>query len=97
VIVIMVIRFVPKDWPGLEWRVFDPLVVCGQQSARSVLRRRCSCLCGHFMLSLSFGLAARAILVSVAGISIMTIVAYYISCRRSRTKPREGAGAGQAG
>ena len=31
-IVILVIRFVPKDWPGLEWKVFDPLVVCGQQS-----------------------------------------------------------------
>src|SRR6202012_4513528 len=26
VIVILTIRFVPKDWPGLEWKVFDPLV-----------------------------------------------------------------------
>ena len=32
VIVILVIRFVPKDWPGLEWRMFDPLIVSGQQS-----------------------------------------------------------------
>src|SRR6188768_363531 len=32
VIVILVIRFVPKEWPGLEWKIFDPLIVCGQQS-----------------------------------------------------------------
>ena len=32
VVAIMIVRFVPKDWSGLEWRVFDPLVVCGQQS-----------------------------------------------------------------
>src|SRR6202158_5571864 len=30
-IVVLVIRFVPKDWPGLEWRGLAPVVLCGQQ------------------------------------------------------------------
>ena len=31
VIAFLVTRFVRKDWPGLEWKIFDPLVKCGQQ------------------------------------------------------------------
>src|SRR5581483_5757065 len=32
VIAALVIRFLPRDWPGLEWRVFKPAILCGQQS-----------------------------------------------------------------
>ena len=60
VIVILVIRFVPKDWPGLEWKIFDPLVVCGQQSLGRVLRRRVPVLCRAFPTVAEFGLAVRA-------------------------------------
>src|SRR5258708_32365125 len=51
VIVIMVIRFVPKDWPGLEWRGFDPLVVCGQQSPAGFCVGGCLPVVGHSLLS----------------------------------------------
>src|SRR3981189_697737 len=53
VIVIMVIRFVPKDRPGLEWRVFDPVVVCGQQSLAGFCVGLFLSFVGHFGLSLS--------------------------------------------
>jgi hypothetical protein len=87
VIVILVIRFVPKDWPGLEWRIFDPLVVCGQQSLAVFCVGVFLSFVGHFMLSLSSGSLLVQILVSVTGIAIMTIVAYYISWSKRQDKP----------
>ncbi len=34
VIALLVARFLPKDWKGLQWPCFDPLIKCGQQSCR---------------------------------------------------------------
>ena len=87
IIVILVIRFVPKDWSGLEWKIFDPLVVCGQQSLAVFCVGVFLSFVGHFMLSLSSGSLLVQILVSVAGITIMTIVAYYISWSKRQDKP----------
>lgn len=42
---------------------------------------------GHFMLSLSSGSLFAQIFVSIAGIAIMTIVAYYISWSKRQDKP----------
>ncbi|MGY3036132.1 hypothetical protein ACVIIV_005302 [Bradyrhizobium sp. USDA 4354] len=87
VIVIMVIRFVPKEWPGLEWRVFDPLIVCGQQSLAVFCVGVFLSFVGHFELSMSSGSLLAQIFVSVAGIAIMTTVAYYISWSKKQDKP----------
>ena len=87
VIVILVIRFVPKDWPGLEWRIFDPLIVCGQQSLAVFCVGVFLSFVGHFQLSLSSGSLFAQIFVSVTGIAIMTIVAYYISWSKRQDKP----------
>jgi hypothetical protein len=87
VIVIMVIRFVPKDWPGLEWKVFDPLVVCGQQSLAVFCVGVFLSFVGHFLLSVSSGSLLAQIFVSIAGIAIMTTVAYYISWSKKQDKP----------
>ena len=86
-IVILVIRFVPKDWPGLEWKVFDPLVVCGQQSLAVFCVGVFLSFVGHFQLMVSSGSLLAQIFVSVAGIAIMTIVAYYISWSKRQDKP----------
>jgi len=59
VIVILVIRFVPKDWKGLEWKVFDPVVVCGQQSL-ACSASACSCPLSDIRTADEFGLAVRA-------------------------------------
>jgi hypothetical protein len=87
VIVILVIRFVPKDWPGLEWKIFDPLVVCGQQSLAVFCVGVFLSFVGHFQLSMSSGSLLAQIFVSVTGIAIMTIVAYYISWSKRQDKP----------
>lgn len=87
VIVILVIRFVPKEWPGLEWRVFDPLIVCGQQSLAVLCVGVFLSFVGHFELSMSSGSLLAQIFVSVAGIAIMTTVAYYISWSKKQDKP----------
>ena len=65
VIVILVIRFVPKDWPGLEWKVFDPLIVCGQQSLAVFCVGVFLSFVGHFELSMSSGSLFAQIFVSV--------------------------------
>ena len=93
VIVILVIRFVPKDWPGLEWKIFDPLVVCGQQSLAVFCVGVFLSFVGHFELSMSSGSLFAQIFVSVTGIAIMTIVAYYISWSKRQDKPLQAAGA----
>ena len=87
VIVILVIRFVPKDWAGLEWKIFDPLVVCGQQSLAVFCVGVFLSFVGHFELSMSSGSLFAQIFVSVTGIAIMTIVAYYISWSKRQDKP----------
>ncbi|MHB0767687.1 OpgC domain-containing protein [Bradyrhizobium sp. 5.13L] len=87
VIVILVIRFVPKEWPGLEWRVFDPLIVCGQQSLAVFCVGVFLSFVGHFELSMSSGSLLAQVFVSIAGIAIMTTVAYYISWSKKQDKP----------
>ena len=87
VIVILVIRFVPKEWPGLEWKVFDPLVVCGQQSLAVFCVGVFLSFVGHFELMMSSGSLFAQIFVSVTGIAMMTIVAYYISWSKRQDKP----------
>ncbi|WP_027578279.1 OpgC domain-containing protein [Bradyrhizobium sp. Ai1a-2] len=87
VIVILVIRFIPKDWAALEWRVFDPLIVCGQQSLAVFCVGVFLSFVGHFELSMSSGSLLAQIFVSVTGIAIMTIVAYYISWSKRQDKP----------
>jgi hypothetical protein len=87
VIVILVIRFVPKDWSGLEWRVFDPVIVCGQQSLAVFCVGVFLSFVGHFELMMSSGSLFAQIFVSVTGIAIMTIVAYYISWSKRQDKP----------
>jgi hypothetical protein len=87
VIVILVIRFVPKDWPGLEWKGFDPIIVCGQHSLAVFCVGVFLSFVGHFELSMSSGSLFAQIFVSVAGIAIMTTVAYYISWSKKQDKP----------
>jgi hypothetical protein len=88
VIVIMVIRFVPKDWSGLEWKVFDPVIKCGQQSLAVFCVGVFLSFVGHFDLMLSSGSLFAQIFVSVSGIAIMTLVAYYISWSKKQDKPQ---------
>jgi hypothetical protein len=86
-IVILVIRFIPKDWPGLEWKGFDPVIVCGQQSLAVFCVGVFLSFVGHFELMLSSGSLFAQLFVSITGIAIMTVVAYYISWSKRQDKP----------
>jgi hypothetical protein len=79
VAVFVVTRFVPKDWHGLKWQTFDPLVKCGEQSLAVFCAAVFLSFIGHFTLMISSGSVMTQILVSATGIAIMTLVAYYIS------------------
>jgi hypothetical protein len=96
-IVILAVRFIPKEWPGLEWKIFDPLIVCGQQSLAVFCVGVFLSFVGHFALMLSSGSLFAQILVSVSGIAIMTIVAYYISWSKKQDKPVPKPAAAKAG
>jgi hypothetical protein len=97
VIVILVIRFVPKDWSGLQWRIFDPVIVCGQQSLAVFCVGVFLSFVAHFVLTLSSGSLFAQIVVSMTGITIMTIVAYYISWSKRQDKPLPKPAAAKAG
>jgi hypothetical protein len=87
VIVIMAVRFVHKDWPGLEWKIWEPVIKCGQQSLAVFCVGVFLSFVGHFALLLSYGSVLAQIGVSVTGIAIMTVVAYYISWSKKQDKP----------
>ena len=88
IIAFFVTRFVPKDWPGLEWKIFDPLIKCGQQSLQVFCVGVFLSFVGHFALMLSWGTLFAQIGVSVAGIAILTAVAYYGSWSKKQDKPK---------
>jgi hypothetical protein len=59
--------------------MFDPLVKCGEQSLAVFCIGVFLSFIGHFALMISSGSLMTQILVSLTGIAIMTLVAYYIS------------------
>jgi hypothetical protein len=76
---LLVTRFLPKDWPGLRWRLFKPAIKCGQQSVAVFCAGVFLSFAGHFVLIVNSRSLLLQIIVSAAGIAIMTLVAYYIS------------------
>ncbi len=87
-IVILVIRFVPKEWPGLEWKVFDSSDRLRPAIARRILRRRVPVLRRPFRaVDELCSCCSRRSSPASAGIAIMTTVAYYISWSKKQDKP----------
>jgi hypothetical protein len=79
VVAFLVTRFVSKNWRGLEWPIFEPLVKCGEQSVAVFCVGVFLSFIGHFLLTISSGSVMTQIFVSASGIAILTLVAYYIS------------------
>jgi hypothetical protein len=94
---ILVVRFIPKNTPVLEWKVFDPAIVSGQQSLAVFCVGVFLSFVAHFTLTLSSGSFLAQVLVSIAGIAIMTTVAYYISWSKRQDKPASKAAKPVAG
>jgi hypothetical protein len=89
----LVVRVLPKDWPGLTSRLLWPAIVCGQQSLAIFCLGVFLAFTSHFILVEVSGRVAMQVALSVAGIIIMVIVAavlqWYkiVDGRRPGSKP----------
>jgi len=87
VLAILVARIMPMDWPGLRSHWLRPLIVCGQRSLEVFCVGLFLSFVGHFLLELISANLVMQILVSTAGIGLMTGVAYYRSWSKKLDKP----------
>ena len=79
-------RFLPRDWPGLQWPVFRPLIKCGQQSLEVFCVGVFLAVGAHVALVEVSGAIWMQIVVSVVGIALMTAVAITAPGPRARTR-----------
>ncbi len=74
--------FVPRDWPALQSKWLQPVVICGEEWLASFCIGVFLSFAGHFVLITAPNSIAIQVLVSFAGIAIMTAIAYYIAWSR---------------
>ena len=70
---------VPRDWSGFRWQTLQPVIKCGQEWLAVFCAGVFLSFAGHLVLITGPDSLAMHVLVSFAGISIMTGVAYYVS------------------
>jgi hypothetical protein len=73
------VRFLPKDWPGLKSIWLRPLILCGQHSLEIFCLGVFLAFAGHFVMAERGGGALLHFLLCVAGILIMSGMAWVIS------------------
>lgn len=79
---------VPRNWHGFQWPALQPVVKCGEEWLAVFCAGVFLSFAGHFVLMTGPNLLAMHFLVSIAGISAMAAVAYYVSwSRRQDYKP----------
>jgi hypothetical protein len=76
---LLVVHFMPMDWPGLNNPVLRPLIKCGQQSLEVFCVGVFLSFIAHFVLIMTVDTIASQLAVGIAGLSVMTAVAYYRS------------------
>ena len=87
VVAMFATRLIRKDWPGFKSPLFRPLMICGEQSLAAFCAGVFLSFAGHLVLVTGSGSLAEQILVSVAGITIMTLAAAYVSWSRRQDHP----------
>ncbi|MES2600786.1 MAG: OpgC domain-containing protein [Pseudomonadota bacterium] len=86
VLVIVVVRFIPIDAPGLQAAIWVPLVKCGQQSLEVFcVGIYLSFLASFVLQTTSNGFIAQ-LFVGTGGLAVMTAVAYYRSWSKRAEK-----------
>jgi hypothetical protein len=84
---------VPRDWRGFQSQALQPVIKCGEEWLPVFCTGVFLSFAGHFVLITGPNLLAMHILVSIAGIAIMTAVAYYVSwSKRQDYKPALSTG-----
>jgi hypothetical protein len=70
---------VTRDWSGFRWPTLQPVIKCGEEWLAVFCAGVFLSFAGHLVLITSRDSLAMQILVSFAGVLIMTGVAYYVS------------------
>jgi hypothetical protein len=90
ILVLLVTRFIPRNWPGLQWRIFKPAIVCGQQSLQTFCTGIFLSFAAYFFMYETTNAIWMQILVNIVGITILTLLAWYKtwSARMDKPMPR---------
>jgi hypothetical protein len=96
------VRFVPRDWPGLQSALLQPAIRCGQHSLEIFCLGVFLAFAGQFIISEYSGGPLVQIAISIVGITLMVATAYLISWYKvmegrspsSRVKPPDADLAG---
>jgi hypothetical protein len=79
---------VTRDWSGFRWPTLQPVIKCGEEWLAVFCAGVFLSFAGHLVLITGPDAVAMQVLVSLAGILIMTGVAYYVSwSKRQDHKP----------
>jgi hypothetical protein len=89
ILLAVVTRFMPQDWSGLQWKIFHPAITCGQQSLAVFCAGVFLSFVGHLALAISSDSLLAQVLVSAAGVAMMTLVAYYLSWSKQQDDPSQ--------
>jgi hypothetical protein len=87
IIVLLVTRFMPRDWPGLQWRIFRPAILCGQQSLQTFCSGIFLSFAAYFVLYETTSAIWMQILVNILGLTILTLMAWYRNWTARMDKP----------
>lgn len=84
---VIVVRIIPETWSGLRSPMLRPMVVCGQRSLEVFCVGIFLSFVGHFVLEMYSDTLIMQIVVSLAGLMLMTGVAFYRTWSRSLDAP----------
>lgn len=82
------VRFIPQGWPGLTSPWLRPLILCGQHSLEIFCLGVFLAFAGYFLLAEINGGIFLHLLVAVAGVSILSAVAWLTSWHKHSPKSR---------
>jgi hypothetical protein len=88
---VIVVNFVPRDWPALRSRWFEPAIVCGQHSLAIFCLGVFLAFAGHFVFTEVSNRLLTHVIVSVVGIAVMVataaVLAWYKNVERGPRPP----------
>jgi len=86
---VIVVRFVPGDWPGLKSRWLRPMVLCGQHSLQIFCLGVALAFAGYALLMEASANLALHALVGAAGILLMSAAAWTFTWYKQRMSARD--------
>jgi hypothetical protein len=86
ILAFLMTRFVPRDWHGLKWPILQPVIASGQQSIAVFCVGVFLSFAGQVVLAVTPDAVLNQVLVSAAGIAIMTLVAVTISWSKAQDR-----------